>query len=72
MLNVICIYYLINQIDKVLCCFSVSCDELVISCVCFLVTGFVALLDKSASQNIDPDRFCDLAQHRNAPRSVVM
>lgn len=72
MLNVICVYYLINQIDKVLCCFSVSCDELVISCVCFLFTGFVVHLDKSASQNIDPDRFCDLAQHRNAPQSVVM
>ncbi len=72
MLNVICIYCLINQIDKVLCCFSVSCDELVISCVCFLFTGFVVHLDKSASQNIDPDRFCDLAQHRNAPQSVVM
>lgn len=72
MLNVICVYCLINQIDKVLCCFSVSCDELVISCVCFLFTGFVVHLDKSASQNIDLDRFCDLAQHRNAPRSVVM
>lgn len=62
MLNVICVYCLINQIDNVLCCFFVSCDELVISCVCFLVTGFVALLDKSASQNIDR---IDFATWRN-------